>query len=75
VLWIFSVRGRLKALGLMRWALVFCSIVLIPCLLLFALRVINFPRALELFVILQVPAVLVRRESTVARFFPVDKDS
>jgi hypothetical protein len=75
VLWVFSARGRLKALGRTRWTLVFCSIILIPCLLLFALRVINFPHALELFVILQVPAVLVRRESTVARFFPVDKDS
>jgi hypothetical protein len=75
VLWIFCVRGRLNALGQMRWMLVFCSIVLIPCLLLFALRVINFPRALELFVALQIPAVLIRRDSTVARFFPVDKDS
>jgi hypothetical protein len=75
VLWIFSARGRLKALGQMRWTLVFCSVVLIPYLLLFALRVINFPHALVLFVALQIPAVLIRRESTVARFFPVDKDS
>jgi hypothetical protein len=75
VLWIFSAKGRLKALGQMRWTLVFCSVVLIPCLLLFALRVINFPHALVLFVALQIPAVLIRRESTVARFFPVDKDS
>jgi hypothetical protein len=75
VLWIFSARGMLKALGRMRWTLVFCSIVLIPCLLLFALRVISFPRALELFVALQIPAVLIRRESTLARVFPVDKDS
>jgi hypothetical protein len=75
VLWIFCVRGRLKALGAARWTLVFCSIVLIPCLLLFAERVINFPHALVLFVALQIPAVLVRRESTVARFLPVDKDS
>jgi hypothetical protein len=75
VLWIFRVRGRLKALGQMRWTLVFCSIVLIPCLLLFALRVINFPHALELFVALQIPAVLIRRESTLARFLLADKDS
>jgi hypothetical protein len=75
VLWIFSARGRLKVLGQMRWTLVFCSIVLLPCLLLFALRIINFPHALLLFVALQIPAVLIRRESTLARFLPVDKDS
>jgi hypothetical protein len=48
VLWIFSVRGRLRALGWTRWTMVFCSIVLIPCLLLFALRVISFSHALLL---------------------------
>jgi hypothetical protein len=75
MLWIFSARGRLKALGQMRWTLVFCSIVLIPCLLLFALRVISFPHALVLFVVLQIPAVLIRHEFTLARFLPADKDS
>jgi len=50
----FQRKGRLKALGQMRWTLVFCSIVLIPCLLLFALRVISFPHALVLFVVLQI---------------------
>jgi hypothetical protein len=75
VMWVFSVRGRLKALGQIRWTLVFCSVVLIPCLLLFALRVVNFPHALVLFVILQIPAVLIRRESTLAGFLPADKDS
>jgi len=75
MLWIFSARGRLKALGQMRWTLVFCSIVLIPCLLLFALRVISFPHALVLFVVLQIPAVLIRREFTLARFLPADEDS
>jgi hypothetical protein len=75
VLWILSVRGRLKALGLMRWTLVFCSVALIPCLLLFTLRVVNFPHALELFVVLQIPAVFFRREFTLASFFSVDKDS
>jgi hypothetical protein len=74
VMWVFSVRGRLKALGQIRWTLVFCSVVLIPCLLLFALRVVNFPHALVLFVILQIPAVLIRRESTLARFLPADND-
>jgi hypothetical protein len=59
----------------MRWTLVFCSIVLIPCLLLFALRIVNFPHALVLFVALQIPAVLIRDESTLAGFLPVDKDS
>ncbi|MFY9853791.1 MAG: hypothetical protein WAK26_07945 [Terracidiphilus sp.] len=75
VLWILSARGRLRALGQMRWTLVFCSIVLIPCLLIFALRVISFPHALILFVALQIPAVLIRRESSVGRFFLIDKDS
>jgi len=75
VLWILSVRGRLKALGCARWTLAFCSIVLIPCLTLFALRVINFPHALVLFVVLQIPVVLIRRESPVARFLSVDKNS
>jgi hypothetical protein len=74
VLWIFSVRGRLKALGRTRWTLVFCSIVLILCSLLFALRVISFPHALLLFLALQIPAVLIRRESIPARFLPVDTD-
>jgi hypothetical protein len=75
VLWVFSARGRLKALGRTRWTLVYCSIVLIPCLLLFALRVMSFPHALVLFVVLQVPAVFVRRESIPARFLPGDTDS
>ncbi len=75
VLWVLSVRGRLKALGAAHWTLVFCSIVLIPCLLLFALGVITFSHALILFVALQIPAVLIRRESTVARFLAADKDS
>jgi len=74
VLWIFSARGRLKALGRTRWTLVFCSIVLIPCLLLFALRVISFSHALLLFVALQIPVVLLRRESIPSRFLPVDTD-
>jgi hypothetical protein len=74
VLWIFSARGRLKALGRTRWTMVFCSIVLIPCSLLFALRVISFSHALFLFVALQIPVVLIRRESIPARFLPVDTD-
>jgi hypothetical protein len=74
VLWIFSARGRLKALGWTRWTLTFCSIVLIPCSLLFALRVISFPHALVLFVALQIPVILIRRESIPARFLSVDTD-
>lgn len=74
VLWIFSVRGRLKALGWTRWTLTFCSIVLIPCLLLFALREISFQHALVLFVALQIPVVLIRREFIPARFLSVDTD-
>jgi hypothetical protein len=74
VLWIFSVRGRLTSLGRTRWTLAFCSIVLIPCLLLFALRVISFSHALLLFVALQIPVVLLRRGSIPSRFLPVDTD-
>jgi hypothetical protein len=70
VLWIFSVRGRLKSLGLMRWYLGFCFIVLAACLLLLALRVISFPLTLVLFVALQIPVVFIRRGS-----IKVDLDS
>ncbi len=73
--WYFSVRGRLKALGRMRWTMVFCATVFISGLLLFYFRVISFPWAIVLFVVLQLPAVLLRREWISARFFPEDWDS
>jgi len=73
--WFFSVRGRLKALGRMRWTMVFCATVFISGLLLFYFRVISFPWAIVLFVVLQLPAVLLRREWISARFFPEDSDS
>jgi hypothetical protein len=73
--WFFSVRGRLKALGRMRWTMVFCATVFFPCLLLFYFREISFQWALVLFAALQIPAVLLRRELIPARFFPEDSDS
>lgn len=74
VLWIVCVRGRLEALGRLSWTLDYCTIVLTPCLLLFALRFASFTHAIVLFVVLQIPMVLVRRESISARFFPEDAD-
>jgi hypothetical protein len=73
--WFFSVRGRLKALGRMRWTTILCVLVLVSCLLLFYFRVITFPQAIVLFIVLQIPAVLLRRELIPARFFPEDSDS
>ena len=72
--WFFSVRGRLKALGRMRWTAILCAVVLISCLLLFYFRVISFPWAIILFVVLQVPVIILRRESIFARVIPMDKD-
>jgi hypothetical protein len=70
--WFFSVRGRLKALGRMRWTAILCTIVLISCLLLFYFRVISFPQAIVLFIVLQIPMIILRRESISARFFAED---
>lgn len=75
VLWVFSARGRLQALGLMRWTLELCFIVLAVCLLPLTLRAISFPVALAIFISLQVPAVLLRRESNPENVLPVDRDS
>jgi len=73
--WYFSVRGRLQALGRMRWTMVFCATVIFSCLLLFYFSVISYPQALVLFAALQIPAVLLRREFIPVRFFPEDSDS
>jgi hypothetical protein len=73
--WFFSVRGRLKALGRMRWTMILCAIVLFSFLLLFYFRVLTFSQALVLFVVLQIPMIALRREWISARFFPVDSDS
>jgi hypothetical protein len=73
--WIVSVKLRLKNLGLTRWYVDFCSIVFILSLLAFAFRIMSFPHALVLFVVLQIPAAFVRREFIPASFFPADTDS
>jgi hypothetical protein len=75
VLWVLSARGRLQALGLMRWTLELCFIVLAICVLPLALRAISFPVALAVFISLQVPAVLLRRESAPENVSPPDTDS
>jgi hypothetical protein len=75
VAWFFSVRGRLKALGRLRWTIHFCALALIPCLLLFYFREMHFLQALLLFTILQIPAVFLRREWISARLIPEDQDS
>lgn len=59
--WIFCVRGRFRSLGLTYWYPAFCSIVLVACFSLFALGVTNFRRALILFAVLQLPAVILQR--------------
>jgi hypothetical protein len=73
--WIFSVRGRLKSLDRARWTLLFCVAVLAVCLLPLAFRLIGFPLAIVLFIVLQIPVVFLRREAISARLFPVDRDS
>ena len=60
--WIFSVRGRLSRLGLMHWFPIFCAIVLIASAVPFALHIISFQHALVVFAVLQLPAILLRRE-------------
>jgi hypothetical protein len=73
--WIFSVRGRLKSLDRARWTLLYCVAVLAVCLLPLAFRLIGFPLAIVLFIVLQIPVVFLRREAISARLFPVDRDS
>jgi len=60
--WILCIRGRFGSLGLTRWYPAFCSIVLVGCGSLFAVRAIEFRHALILFAVLQLPAVFLRRE-------------
>jgi hypothetical protein len=72
VLWAISVKGRLKELGRTRSYPDLCAIVLIACLLAVAFAGASFSQALILFVVLQIPVVLVRRESILARLFLAD---
>jgi hypothetical protein len=60
--WIFSVRGRFNRLGLMHWYPICCVLVLIASAVPFALHLLSFQHAIILFVALQLPAVLLRRE-------------
>lgn len=74
-LWGVSVKGRLKKLERARSYLDFCAFVLVACLLAMAFAGASFSQALVLFVVLQFPVVLMRRESILARLFLVDADS
>jgi hypothetical protein len=65
--WILCIRRRFASLGLTHWYPAFCSIVLVACVSPFAIGVINFQRALILFAVLQLPAVILRRELIPAR--------
>jgi hypothetical protein len=72
VLWAVSVKGRLKTIGRTRSSLDLCALVLAACLLAVAFARASFSQALVLFVILQLPVVLVRRESILARALLAD---
>jgi hypothetical protein len=72
--WYLSVRGRLKALGRLRWTMHFCALTIFPSLLLFYFREIRFLQALILFAALQTPAIFLRREWISARLIPEDQD-
>lgn len=72
VLWAVSVKGRLKQLGRTRSYPDLCALVLIACLLALVVAGASFPQALVLFVVLQIPVVLVRKESILARLFLAD---
>lgn len=74
LLWIASVRMRLKCLGLTRWYLCICSSLLAFCGLPLFYRFITFPYALVLFVALQIPAVFPRRKAATAGVSPLDSD-
>ncbi|MFZ1086133.1 MAG: hypothetical protein WAN35_14305 [Terracidiphilus sp.] len=73
--WFFSVRGRMKALGRLRWTMHFCALTLIPCLMLFYCKALHFIEALILFTALQIPTVFLRREWISAKLIPEDQDS
>ncbi len=59
--WYFTIRGRLQALGCARWTAHFCTLTLIPCLLLFYFHELHFFHSLILFAILQLPAIFLER--------------
>jgi hypothetical protein len=65
--WFYSVRGRFRALGWMRWTMLFCALTSLPCLLLFYFRELHFLQVLILFTALQLPAIFLRRKGIPAR--------
>jgi hypothetical protein len=75
VLWGLSVRGRLRALGLMHWTMGFCCIVLAACLLTLYYDLLTFMYTLLLFIAFQLPAVFLRQELIPGRVSSLDSDS
>jgi hypothetical protein len=73
--WFYSLRARFSALGWARWAMLFCALTLLPCLLLFYFRELRFWQALILFAVLQLPAIFLRREWYPARLISEDQNS
>jgi hypothetical protein len=73
--WFFSLRGRMKALGRVRWTMHFSVLTLIPCLLLFYFREMHFLPALILFTALQVPVIFLRRDWISAKWISEDQGS
>lgn len=69
--WFFSVKGRLKDLGLARWHLDFCFCVLLVCVAPVAYRILTFPHAILLFIALQIPIAFLRKEWIPANFYTV----
>lgn len=67
--WFFSVRGRLRRLGLINWSLGYCFVVFALCAAPFASRFLSFRQVLILFVVLQIPLVILQRQFIPARFF------
>jgi len=68
--WFFSVRGRLSSCGFAHWTMVYCAVVLAACMMPLAFGIIGFPFALLLFLALQLPAVLMRRQASPAGSSP-----
>ncbi len=69
--WFFSVRGRLRDLGLARRYLDLCFSVLLVCAVPVAYRILTFPYAILLFIALQIPITFLRKENIPASFTSV----
>jgi hypothetical protein len=75
VAWFFSVKGRLRDLGLERWYLDFCFSVLLVCVLPVAYRILTYQHSILLFIALQIPVIFLRKENIPASFSSFDGES